>query len=62
MQEQEEITQLLNRLKQIKSMKKEIVNNANTWSCIRAKDWAGAGFKDEAEAKQWISDNPYFSM
>jgi hypothetical protein len=59
---EEEVRQLIERLKQLKNNKKEIKNNADTWSCIRAKDWAGAGFKDEAEAKQWISDNPYLSL
>lgn len=59
---EEEVRQLIERLKQLKNVKKQISNNADTWSCIRAKDWAGAGFKDEAEAKQWISDNPYLSL
>ena len=56
---EEEVRQLIERLKQLKNSKKEIKNNAETWACIRAKDWTGAGFKDEEEAKQWISDNPY---
>lgn len=59
---EEEVRQLIERLKQLKNVKKEIVNNADTWRCIRAKDWAGAGFKDEQEAKDWISSNPYENL
>ena len=59
---EEEVRQLIERLKQLKNVKKQISNNADTWACIRAKDWAGAGFKDEQEAKDWISSNPYLSL
>ena len=58
----DEIEEYINMLKSIKLNKKEIPNNSDTWACIRAKDWAGAGFKDEEEAKQWISDNPYQNL
>lgn len=58
-----EIEVLLNELKNIKSTgRKTVENNANTWKCIANKDWEGAGFANEEEAKQFILDNPYGNL
>jgi len=58
-----EIDKLLQELRNMKSAAKKVVlNNADTWRCIANKDWAGAGFSDEEEAKQFILDNPYSNI
>jgi len=58
-----EIDQLLHELQNMSSKsRKQPENNSDTWSCIRAKDWEGAGFADEAEAKSWIASNPYENL
>lgn len=57
-----EIENLLNELRSMKSSKKQVVNCADTWMAIRAKDWESAGFTDEAEAKEWIANNEYCNL
>lgn len=57
-----ELENLLRELAEIKNEKKSVPNNSDTWSKIATKDWQGAGFADEAEAKAWIADNPYANI
>jgi len=57
-----EIENLLNELRSMKSNKKQVINCADTWLAIRAKDWEAAGFADEAEAQAWMADNPYANI
>ena len=57
-----EIEKLLLELRNLKNNKKNIQNNGNTWAYIRVKDWTGAGFESEEEAKVWISENPYSNI
>lgn len=57
-----ELEKLLIELKNMKLTKKQIPNNAETWSYIARKDWKGAGFNSEEEMKQFILDNPYANM
>lgn len=58
----EEINNLLNELRNMQSKSKNIPNNSDTWSKIGSGDWEGAGFENEDEMKQWISDNPYANI
>lgn len=62
MKEQSEIENLLKELQNMKHSRKTVENNSATWEKIRAKDWEGAGFANEEEAKQWVSENPYANM
>lgn len=58
-----EIEKLLEELRGMKSEGKQSPqNNANTWSKIANKDWEGAGFANEEEAKAWVSENPYANL
>ena len=55
-----EVEKLLQELKGMSSMSKNAPeNNSDTWACIRAKDWEGAGFEDEQAAKDRVANNPY---
>ena len=58
-----EVEKLLNELKAMSSAsRKTPENNSDTWSAIRAKDWTGAGFANESEAKEWVANNPYANI
>jgi hypothetical protein len=57
-----EIEKLLLELQNMKKEGKNIPNNSTTWAKLGAKDWQGAGFDSEEEAKQWILDNPYANL
>lgn len=58
-----ELDKLLNDLRSMKSEASSTVpNTRETWSCIGQGDWAKAGFKSEAEMKQFILDNPYSNI
>ena len=57
-----EIETLLQELRGMKSNKKTIQNNSDTWSNIRSKNWEAAGFENEEEAKVWIENNPYMNL
>jgi hypothetical protein len=62
MKEESELEKLLKELKNIKNEQKSVPNNSDTWSKIAHKDWEGAGFASEDEAKAWLADNPYLSL
>ncbi len=58
-----EIDQLLHELQNMSSKsRKQPENNRSTWECIKSKDWEGAGFADEKEAKSWILEHPYSNL
>ena len=58
-----EIDELLFQLKQLKSDSvNEIQNTRDIWEKIGNKDWAGAGFADEAEAMTWLEKNEYSNL
>ncbi len=57
-----EIDVLLAELRQLKSNSNEIQNTRDIWEKIGNKDWAGAGFADEAEALEWLSKNEYSNL
>lgn len=62
MEKKSEIEKLLQELQNMKETKKNVLNNSDTWRKIQAKDWEGAGFENEEEAKKWILDNPYGNL
>ena len=57
-----EIDELLSQLRQLKNESSEIQNIRDTWEKIGKKDWAGAGFADEAEAIAWLEKNEYSAL
>ena len=59
-----ELELLLEELKKMQHRvsKKNITNSKDVWKLLFAKDWTGAGFDDESEAKDWMEVNAYESL
>lgn len=58
-----EIDNLLNELRNMKSeARAQALNNRETWSKIKQKDWASLGLNSEEEVKAWIENNPYSNI
>jgi hypothetical protein len=57
-----EMDSLLKELQAMKRDRKTIHNSKDVWSAIGQRDWTAAGFENEAEAIEWINNNPYSNL
>jgi hypothetical protein len=58
-----EIDKLLEELRSMKNTSSSTIQNTrDIWEKIGNKDWAGAGFADEAEAMAWLEKNEYSNL
>lgn len=57
-----EMEALLAELRGLKNNASTIQNTRDIWEKIGNKDWTGAGFKDEAEALEWLEKNAYENL
>lgn len=57
-----EMEALLAELRGLKNNASTIQNTRDIWEKIGNKDWTGAGFKDEAEAAEWLEKNAYENL
>jgi hypothetical protein len=57
-----EMEALLAELRGLKNNSSTIQNTRDIWEKIGNKDWAGAGFANEAEAAEWLQKNAYENL
>lgn len=59
---EDNLEQLLNALRGIKSTRSKIQNTKDVWSLVGSGKWSEAGFSSESEMSAWLEQNEYGNL